>query len=213
MEKNFKIKQPRMLVVEGKDECNFFDVLLKHLGYHNIQTVDVGGKDKFTTEFESLSGLEDFDQLTHVGFVRDAETNPAQDAFKSICDLLKSYKLPCPDKGSRIIHDHQLSIGIFIMPDNQGTGMLENLCLESIKGTPAETCLNAFVACFEKIQIDAEKLKFNEPKSRVQSYLATRAPIVNSLGLGAKNNYWNFDHLCFNDIKRFIAELFGRGSV
>jgi hypothetical protein len=213
MDKNFRIKHKKVLAVEGKDECNFFDALLKYMEFNNIQTINVGGKDKFKSEFELFYGLEGFDQITHLGFVRDAETNSAQSAFESIGGILKVYHLPCPDKRNSITNDHKLCVGIFIMPDNQGTGMLENLCLESIKKTPVEACLDAFVACFKKIQINAEKLKFNEPKSRVQSYLATRSPIVNSLGLGAKNKYWNFDHLCFNDIKRFISELFGRGSV
>jgi hypothetical protein len=40
------------------------------------------------------------------------------------------------------------------------------------------------------------------------SFLATRTPIMNSLGLGAINGYWDFSHSCFDEIKAFLKSLF-----
>jgi len=208
MDKNFRINRSKLLAVEGKDECNFFDSFFEHLGFSGIQTVNIGGKNKFRTEFPLLYGLEGFHQITHLGFVRDAEMHPAQSAFDSVCGILKEYQLPYPVKINSILHDSTKSVGIFIMPDNQGTGMLENLCLESITEMPVQSCLNSFIDCFQRNQTKEEKEVFNEPKARVQAYLATRSPIANSLGMGAQKKYWNFDHYCFDGIRQFLADLF-----
>lgn len=207
MDRNFKIQKTKLLAVEGKDECNFFEAFFKYFQLDNIQTIDIGGKDRFKNEFPLLYAMEGFSELTHIGFVRDAETNPAHLAFASICNILKEYNLPCPSTINEIIKNN-IAVGIFIMPDNQGTGMLENLCLKSIKNKPVQSCIDAFIDCFKKIQVDEEKGKFNEPKSRVQSYLASRSPIVKSLGEGALKKYWDFNHPCFSDIKLFLTQLF-----
>ncbi|MBF0399096.1 MAG: hypothetical protein HQK78_20145 [Desulfobacterales bacterium] len=207
MDKKVRIQKKKLLVVEGKDECNFFDALFKHLQLYDIQTIDIGGKDKFNDKFESLHAMDEFSEITHIGFIRDAERNPAISAFNSICSILRKRQIPCPENPNQIIRE-RVSVGIFIMPDNQETGMLENLCLESIKNTPVYSCIDSFIDCLKQNQAEIEKEKFNESKSKVQSYLAMRSPIVNSLGLGAKNNYWNFNHACFADIKKFLSDLF-----
>lgn len=49
----------------------------------------------------------------------------------------------------------------------------------------------------------------NRTKSEIQIYLASKMPLVNSLGLGAVNGHWDFDHPVFNDIKQFLCDLFG----
>ena len=38
------ITKKKLLAVEGKDEVNFFNELLKHLDIKNVQVEDVGGK-------------------------------------------------------------------------------------------------------------------------------------------------------------------------
>ncbi len=78
MENKITIISNRLLAVEGKDECNFFKALLRHENINNIQVVDIGGKDKFKTEFPLLINTEGFSEVHRLGFVRDAEQNHAK---------------------------------------------------------------------------------------------------------------------------------------
>ena len=94
------------------------------------------------------------------------------------------------------------------MPDNQGAGMLENLCLKTLAGQPIERCINEYLRCIAALSGPDEQKLFNAPKSMVQTYLASRTPIVNSLGVGALKKYWDFSHLCFEELKRFLHTLF-----
>jgi hypothetical protein len=208
MDKKFKIELTQLLAVEGKDECNFFMALLKKNGILNVQLVDIGGKDKFPIEFDLLNSLEGFNRLTSIGFVRDAEGNPAESALSSICHLLKKYGLPFPKALGEIAQDDKLRIGIYIMPDNAGTGMLENLCLKTIDNTSNYDCVDRFIKCFTQNMPGEERSVFNEPKARVQAYLASRAPIVNSLGIGGLKGFRNMDHECLVDIKNFLNKLY-----
>ncbi|OIP42781.1 hypothetical protein AUJ95_01325 [Candidatus Desantisbacteria bacterium CG2_30_40_21] len=213
MDKSIKIESTRLLVVEGKDECNFFKALLKHLKIDGVQLVDIGGKDKFKTEFQLLCNLENFNKIKRLGFIRDAETNPAKSAFDSICGVLKKHNLPIPVNINKIRNDTDPYVGIFIMPDNSGEGMLENLCLKTIESLPQYDCVDGFISCFVQHQPQNEKEKFNEPKAKVQTYLASRSPIVESLGLGAQKGYWDFNHLCLDDMKKFLESLFPEGIL
>lgn len=207
MDKNFKIRTRRLLAVEGKDECNFFASLLRYERMDGVQPVDIGGKDKFQVDLPLLTILPGFRNVEVIGFIRDAEDLPANSAFVSICETLRKNNLPVPTSLNNLA-DGKPRTGVFIMPDNQSTGTLESLCLQALEGQKIKNCINDYLSCFCPDMNQAEKDKFNKPKSRVLSYLASRAPIVNSLGLGAQNGYWDFSHGCFDDLKKFLHSLF-----
>lgn len=207
MDRNFRITSPHLLAVEGKDEYNFFTAILNDLSINTVQLVDLGGKDKFPIELPLLMQLEGFRNLKVIGFVRDAEEKRAKSAFDSIRATLKKNRLPAPASMASFTPGPPKT-GIFIMPDNRGAGMLENLCLRTLKGQPIDRCINDFMSCISAIMNSEEQAYFNESKARVQTYLAFRAPLVNSLGLGALKRYWDFNHPCFEKLKQFLRNLF-----
>lgn len=204
MEDILRIRSNKILAVEGKDECNFFDELLKNININNIQLIDIGGIDKFKYHIPLLIKSDGFTKVEVIGFIRDAEKNQASSAFNSICNILRRNKLT-PPSSIRNTSINKPKIGIFIMPNNQDSGMLEDLCLKSIELLPISGCIDKYIDCFK---YDTDLDKYNESKSKVLSYLATNIPIVNSLGLAAKRKYWNFNNSCFDDVKTFLRQLF-----
>jgi hypothetical protein len=201
-----KIEQKNILAVEGKDEKNFFDALLKNLSIANVQIIDVGGKDKFKHQFPVyLQSDSALNTIKNIGFVRDAEDREAAAAFQSICSVLNDYKLPCPTQIGKVIEYDGKKVNIFIMPNNNDCGMLENLCITSIRETDVFNCVDCFIKCYSTM---ISKEKFNLPKAEILAYLSTRIPIVNSLGIAAQQNVWDFSHECFSEIKKFLIELF-----
>ena len=207
MDANFKITSHHLLAVEGKDEANFFKALLEDERITGVQIANLGGKEKFRVELPLLMILEEFRDVAALGFVRDAEEHFAQSAFDSMRATLTSNHLAAPASLGAFATG-QPKIGIFIMPDNHGAGMLEHLCLNTLEGQPAAGCINEYVACISSVMPSEEQKQFNEPKARVQTYLAGRTPIVNSLGLAALKGYWDFQHPCFTELKQFLHGLF-----
>ncbi|MFA5879643.1 MAG: DUF3226 domain-containing protein [Candidatus Margulisiibacteriota bacterium] len=206
---NKTITSDYLLAVEGIDECNFFAKLLTHLNIPDIQCIDIKGTTNFANELPVIVSADGFWQrVKAIGFIRDAENNPAEDAFKSITKIMKDNNLPIPTAPNQVTVNTSPITGVFIMPDNAETGMLENLCLKTIEELPVYKCIENFVSCFLKYQQEEEKLIFNKSKAMVQAYLSSRSKIANSLGIGAQKGYWDLNHKAFDDIKKFLKNLF-----
>jgi hypothetical protein len=206
MGKMEKIELENILAVEGKDEKNFFDALLKNLDITNVQIIDVGGKDKFEIIFSNYLQTEDaLEKIKNIGFVRDAEKDTANAAFQSICSVLSKYEFPCPTELCKAIEKNSKKVNIFIMPNNNDCGMLEDLCIASIKNTGIFNCIESFIRCYEN---NIDKDKHNKAKAIILAYLSAQVPIVNSLGIAAQQRRVDFSHPCFNEIKNFLIELY-----
>ena len=56
-----KIREPRLLLVEGKDEVNLFLALIRDCFDDDpgIQVIDVGGKDKFSRNLRAVRDSSD----------------------------------------------------------------------------------------------------------------------------------------------------------
>jgi hypothetical protein len=202
MKRNIRIESKQLLAVEGKDDRNFFEALLKHENMNDIQIIDIGGKDKFKVELPLIVNLEGFSDVHRPGFIRDAEENQALSSFSSICDTLRKQGLPAPEMINTISHKKDI-----IMPNNIDKGMLEDLCLESVKTMPVFECVEQYMECC-MLRLSEKEKNMNMSKAKVQAYLAVKKPVVNSLGLAAIKGHWNFEDNCFSEIKRFLHNLF-----
>lgn len=193
------IEKTKLLAVEGKDECNFFIRLLELLAITDVQVLDVGGKDKFLEKFVALTKVAGFNQLESIGIVRDAEDQSANIAFGQVKTVLVKVDLPEPTILGQYTVD-QPNVGVFIMPNNNSSGMLEDLCLSSISGTPLMTCIDIFFGCIPDIPT-------NISKAKMLCFMSSKSPIMNSLGLCALNGHLDLTHTNFDSIKAFVTNL------
>jgi len=194
-----EIEKTKIIAVEGKDEINFFSALFKHLSITEIQLINFGGKDNFSNRIEQIVKLDNFENVTHFGLIRDADNN-YKGAFESISNSLKKVNLPIPNGKSYFSTKGIPKIGVFIMPGINKVGMLESLCIETIKNDKEFECIEDFIDCLPAKPIKMEK-------SIIQIYLATKNPIVNSLGLGALKGHINFDNTKIKSLIDFILEF------
>jgi len=87
----------RTLIVEGKDEVDFFTKLLDKNGLLNqVDIRDAKGKDNFKNIIPALIKTTGFNKVEAMAIIRDADKN-VEDAFKSILQQknLKSGFLSC----------------------------------------------------------------------------------------------------------------------
>jgi len=85
-----KVEKECVLLVEGKDEKIFFDCYLIHLGFEDVQTIPVGGKNKFKDRFPLFIADSGFYEVKSYAIIRDADED-MESTFKSIVDLLKNW--------------------------------------------------------------------------------------------------------------------------
>ena len=198
-----RIEKERLLLVEGKDELEFFTAFLRHLNINRIQIIEVEGKPNFRNKIKILSKFPDIKTVLKIGAVRDADQN-ANAAFDSLKDSFRLANWNPADKPN-IFSDSNPSIGIFIMPGaNQDNGMLEDLCLQSINDQPDLRCVDDYIKCIESLR--EERLN-KLSKRKIFTYLAGQQELVNALGLAAQKHIWNFDAPAFNELKAFLLEL------
>ena len=197
-----EIRHKKLLAVEGKDETKFFESLLKHLGIEDFEIYDVGGEKQFKNKLPGLVKVSGFKENVEVlAIIRDAETD-ARARFDSVCGVLREIKIEPPTSVNSFTKGKP-RVGIYLMPGNLKDGMLEDLCSKTVADHEAMNCVEMFSGCVEEL---GEKPK-NMAKARAQVFLAAMPEIVNSVGLGALKQYWNFNSNELTDLIKFLSNL------
>ena len=138
-----------------------------------------------------------------IGIVRDAESNAAA-AFDSVRDAIRVLGLQPPERPLQVA-GKKPRIGVLILPPGQPDGMLEDVCLEAVRCDPAMRCVEEYLACLQDAIADWPNS--NPSKAKLQAFLASRERPGLRLGEAAARGEWNWDHVSYNPIKRFIEDL------
>ena len=191
------------LLVEGNDQRNFFEAFIKHLSLADIQIRNFGGVNELRAFLLALANAPGFrEAVQSVGIVRDAETS-AQAAFQSVQSSLENAGLPVPNQPERRAGSSP-AVTVLILPGDNSPGMLETLLNETFANTPEEACINAFFDCVEALPT----VSINNPdKARTYAYLTTKPNPHHSVGMAAKQSYWDLDHDVFSRVRQFIRAL------
>lgn len=211
------ISLPKVLLVEGKDEVKFFGAFLAHLNIVGVQPIEVGGKDKFPIEFPTLTKDPNFRIVNTVAIIRDADQN-VKAVFDSVSYLLNQHKFPVPSAIGEIATSSKMKVGVFVMPGNKETGMLEDLCMKTVSSHPATQCVDSFMGCLSRVLVPnstpsiKESAKHYFPKvpakAKAQAFLAAMHEIVPSVGIAAEKGYWDFEHVALSELKSFLTSLY-----
>ncbi len=201
---NQALTSDRLLLVEGTDEVNLTTAMLCRWNIGGVQVVRVGGKYQFRTRLDALlsqarsKGL----QLSAIGVMRDAYEAP-KSALQSVMGALRSVDLPAPNSQGAFVPGPP-SVGIFILPDGESRGSVENLCWASVKDTAAAQCSTSYLNC---LQESTALESTNCAKTLVHAYLAAQEDPYTRAGEGALKGYWPFDHPVFGPLQEFVRHL------
>lgn len=206
------LNRDKVLLVEGKDEVNFFHALLKFQQINDVQVIEIGGKDKFKSEFPAFIKSPGFDNVKIYSIIRDADEN-VRSTFQSIKNILRKYKQPIPNEIEEFVEHDDRKVGIFIMPGKRAEGMLEDLCLATVSDHPIIPCIDSYIECI-KDKLSQEKtpseeatefeLPRNISKAKTHIFISSMPELVNSVGLAALKGYWSLAHPSLNDLKKFL---------
>jgi hypothetical protein len=161
------IEKAKLLLVEGRDEEEFFGALLARPGLVDIDVRAMEGKSRLADRLKVLVKGPSAVPIQSVGIVQDGDNDPRA-AFQSIGAALAAAGLPAPDAPQRP-QGHDPRITVMILPDGIRPGMLEDLCLAAVRSDPALACVDEFFVCLEE---SASSVSQNPAKARVRSFLA-----------------------------------------
>ena len=199
------IKKSKLLLVEGKDEENFFKFLLENKGIEDIQIKGIGGKDQFRNLFKEIKRTPDFDDLKSLAVIHDADNN-VQGSFQRICKVLEDNGLQSPKELSSFT-SNSLKIGVFIVPDNKSKGNLESLCLSTVESKDIIPCVDSFMNCIKEPSHKDYRFPKNIHKARCRAFLSAMEQDTASLGIAACKGYWNFNSEKLQPLVNFLKQL------
>ena len=219
--KESSIRKPKLLIVEGNHERDFFTKWLEILNKDNIQVIPIGGKTRFKDTFVELVQQPEILNVISILIIRDADDNPSS-AFQSVCDALKSDRatkflediditLQLPKSAWTFTQNTTPKIGIAILPAKDQIGALEELLLQTVPDDPMTGKSYQF--------IDDAIITLNNPssrrpppshrigKARVHAFLATFKHPDRDQGKAALDNVWNFQHKSLDSLRAILEEL------
>lgn len=199
------ITSDKIILVEGKDEIGFFTALCSKEELCSYQIIEVGGVDKFKDELPAIINDRNFDDVTSLAIIRDADSS-LKAALQSIKAILERNGLSAPDKHSSIKINDNRKIGLFIMPGNRDEGMLESLVLDSVSSNPVKIQADQYIQQL-KDTLPPEEFPRNEHKARLHAYLSGMKKFVPSLGVATQKGYFDLDSEHFDELKKFLKDL------
>lgn len=199
---SIQITQEKLIVVEGKDDRQFFQSLLDYMQNSNIQIISFNGKDKYPSKLKALALNSNFISLVKkLAIVLDAD-NDASAAFQSICSSLTHAGLPIPPAVLQYSVGNPQTIAI-VIPPSSNTGKLESLCLSSVSQDPATSCVDSYINCLSLLP------KFGMPhdiiKAKAHAFLSSRPEPDKKLGEAALAGYFPFSSAVFDQLRTTLS--------
>lgn len=96
-----EITEPRLLLVEGEDDEQFFRALVAYMNESHVQVEEVGGKGNIRPVIKLIRNDPNFPTLESFLIARDADDDPVA-AFQSMQDALDKAGLPVPPETSHV---------------------------------------------------------------------------------------------------------------
>lgn len=208
------LRSPGLLLCEGPDDFAFFLSMLAHLQISR-DIVNVERLDGRWQLHDRLNGLPIRDargRLRALGIVCDADDpDDGAASFRRIRDDLRNTGYSAPTQALEIVSGPwgggtALSVGVFVMPDNQTSGALEDLCLSAIAADPSLPCVDDFLQCVSSTGGVTWRDQ-DMSKARLNAWLASRSDPTLLLGHAMNANVIRRDHPTFRLIREFLGQL------
>ena len=203
MAQSWRINQPKLVIVEGRDEVRVFSSLLSnHLHISNVQVQDYEGYYNLPAFLRSLVRMTNFGVVRSLAVVADADSNRTG-RDQSIRANLANVGLPVPGGPLSVASKDGLNVAYLIVPHNTPGMMLEDVCLESVSTDPAMACIDDYYSCIASNGLPGPKT-VAIPKARVHAFLASREEPDLRLGEAAQKGIWQFSHGAFGPLKDLL---------
>lgn len=209
-DKRIEFEKPKIVVSEGIEEERFFPRLLRICDKpslsETIQFVNCGGKSNLENFLKGARDFTGFNRITSIGIVLDAngQSQSVQSSLQRAQNALSLIQFPVPTQlgmpealsGKRAI--------IWVMPNNQDNGELEDLCLEALSKHFLMPCVGQIESCVNGLAQRPTK----SAKPCLYTLLAWLDPPGRRLSELSNNEIQNWDLNVFEPlITTFFSQL------
>ncbi len=209
--KRFEVLKSRLLLVEGMDAFSFWIWACEAFTQNEVQVYDFGGNQELQQRLLTITRTPNFDSVTSLAIIRDAETDPDA-AIQSVQSALRYADLPVPDAPFAFAEGTPRTVFLLqpgFSTDAAGSraylpGTLEDLCLMTVAGDPCLDCVANYMDC-----LTAAGEPMPRPhKTRLHGLLAGKDIYVGlKVGEAARVGAWDWNHAAFAGYRELIAVM------
>ena len=196
----------KLLLVEGPNDKDIFEVLLEDLGVEGVGILNYEGRTNLASRLRAYVATPGFDRVESIGIVRDADSDhehSANSALQSVQGALGNAGLPVPTD-FLIPATGPPRVSVFVMPNNSENGEMEDLCLTALQDDPAMSCVEDFIQCVnDSVGKPPKKLS----KAKLHAFLASREEPEPRLKEAAKKGYFPWKNSAFQSLRDFLKAL------
>ena len=200
-----KIASTKQLIVEGNDDIRVFNAIAEDLGISDLQVHGYGGYPKLRTFLRTFKALPEFRTVRTLAVVADANCSRV-DRERGIRDALSNSDLPMPSAPLEVASNGNLSVMYLVVPHNRDTGMIEDVCLDSVSTDPAIDCVDGYFDCIRETSLPGP-IESRVSKARVHAFLASRERPELRLGEAADSGIWPLDADAFSPMRELLRKL------
>ncbi len=202
-----RVQKANLLLVEGGEDQKLFWKLTEILGLdRSVQVLRYPGRGGVN----GLLGAIEAD-IRRRGVLRLGVTMDADDDYQGAVDEIKqafgANGFAVPDQELTLAGSTPETV-FMVFPGGGREGMIEDLCLESVAGDAAISCVDDYMACLRIHDIEISEKRLS--KARAHAFLASRPEPDKSIGEAAQAGYWHLNRgTAFHDARRLVRLLVG----
>ncbi len=202
MSRGRDVNKEKQLLVEGKDDIHVVINLMRHHGviWDNenepppVEVIERGGKPRLLDRTKLRAALKG-SELKILGIMVDADED-FLDTWESVRGCLSSvvHDLPirCPNYGYIVDIPDEIRLGVWIMPDNASSGMLETFVERLMPAVGSNAVWDYTKEVIEEAKRKGADYKDTQrAKARVHTWLSWTDEPGNPLGLALNSEKIN----------------------
>ena len=205
MDDELRIERPKQVLVEGNDEVRLFMALAKHLEIPDIQVIQYKSNHNLRTFLRTFTALSGFATVNSLAVVADANSN-RNGTEQRIRGALSAAGLPSSSEPLEVVTQDSVRVCYLVVPHEAESGMIEDVCLDSVQADPAIDCVKQYFECIEQTNVQGPKEVWLA-KARLHAFLASQECPDLRLGEAADAGIWDFGADAFGPLKDLLELL------
>jgi hypothetical protein len=193
----------KFVFCEGGDDFAVISGVAASIDLTNVHVEPFLGKNKLREFLKAFKARPEFtrNEIASIGIVRDADDD-GNAAFQSVRDALLANGFTAPDRNGGFA-TNGIKTGILIVGANNGKGMVEDLCLNSVSDRPEFPCVEEYFNCIAQ----KSNRKLLSSKAKIRVWMASHVDHDLRVGKAAEAGYWPWESPTFDPIKEFLRQL------
>ena len=205
MDDDLHIERPKQVLVEGNDEVRLFRKLARQWNITDIQINPYGGSPKLRPYLRAFLSLDGAENIESLAVVADADSD-RNAAVRRVRGALSAANLPSPCRALEVLAQDNMRVCYLVVPHDAESGMIEDVCLDSVQADPAIECVDGYFECIRQTDLPGPK-KVRMAKARLHAFLASREEPHLRLGEAADAGIWDFGADVFRPLKTLLELL------